>query len=86
MSEVNLLKSHEISISTHFSSKIEHDKIKLETTQVLGCCSQSVAVDLDRFVLYFIRWETCKWRPPTVALWDLRETIRMQALLTLVNP
>jgi len=32
MSEVNLLKSHEISISTHFSSKIEHDKIKLETT------------------------------------------------------
>ena len=32
MSEVNLLKSHEISISFHFSSKIEHDKIKLEIT------------------------------------------------------
>jgi len=32
MSEVNLLKSHEISISSHFSSKIGHDKIKLETT------------------------------------------------------
>ena len=85
MSEVNLLKSHEISISSHFSSKIGHDKIKLETTLVLGyfyiaCTGRS------RPFFVFICYESCKWRPPMVALWDLRETIRIQALLSLVNP
>ena len=29
----------------------------------------------------FIRCESCKWRPPAVALWDLRENIKILALL-----
>jgi len=36
MSEVNVPKWHEVIISSHFSSKIAHAKIKLETTLVPG--------------------------------------------------
>ena len=85
MSEVNLLKWHDIIISSHFSSKIGHDKIKFETTLVLGYFYTACSGRSRPFCI-FIRCESCKWRPPTVALWDLRETIRIQALLSLVNP
>ena len=84
MSEVNLLKSHEINISSHFSSKIGHDKIKLETTLVLGYFYTAYSGRCRSFCI-FIRCESCKWRPPTVALWDLLETIKIQPLLSLVN-
>ena len=51
MSEVNVRKWHGL-ISAHFSSKIGHVKIKLDTT--LNIFTQSVAVDLDRFVFVFV--------------------------------
>ena len=51
MSEVNVRTCHELIISSHFSCKIGHDKIKLETTYVL---TQPVAVYLDRFVFLFV--------------------------------
>ena len=72
MSEVNVRKWHKLFCSSHFSSKLAHAKIKLETF-----FKQPVAIDVDRFVFLFDA-------NPTVALWDLREAIRIQALLSLV--
>ena len=83
MSEVNVHKWHEFIISSHFQAK--KDKIKLETTLVLGYFYIACTGRFRPF-FYFICYESCKWRPPMVALWDLRETIRIQALLSLVNP
>jgi len=85
MSEVNVRKCHELIISSHFSCKIGHDKIKLETTYVLGYFYAACS-GISRPFCIFIRCESCKWRPPTVALWDLRETIGIQAVLSLVSP
>jgi len=49
----------------------------------LDISTQPVAVDVDRFEFLFDA--NRKWRPPTVALWDLLEAIKIQALLSLVN-
>ena len=84
MSEVNVRKWHNIIISSHFSSKIGHVKMKLETTLVRGYFYTACSGRCRPFWI-FIRCESCKWRPPTVALWDLREAIKIQALLSLVN-
>jgi len=70
--------------SSHFSSKIGHAKIKLETSLVLGYFYTACSGRCRPF-WFFIRCESCKWRPPTVALWDLLEAIKIQALLSLVN-
>ena len=51
MSEMNVPKWHELIISSHFSSKIGHVKIKLETTLVLGYV-KPLAVDVDRLVFF----------------------------------
>ena len=85
MSEVNVRKWHNFIISSHFLSKIGHVKIKLETTYVLGYFYTACS-GISRPFWIFIRCESCKWQPTTVALWDLRETIRIQAVLSLVSP
>mgnify|MGYP000088430115 CR=1 FL=1 len=51
MSEMNVRKWHDNIISSHFSSKIGHVKIKLETTLVLGYV-KPLAVDVDRLVFF----------------------------------
>ena len=54
MSEVNVRKWHDLIISSQFSSKMGHVKIKLETTYDLDIFTQPVAAYLDRFVSLFV--------------------------------
>ena len=75
MSEMNVRKWHDNIISSHFSSKIGHVKIKLETTLVLGYFYTACSGRCRPFRI-FIRCESCKWR---------LEAIKIQALLSLVN-
>jgi len=81
---MNVRKWHTFIISSHFSSKIGHVKIKLETTLVLGYFYTACSGRCRPFCI-FIRCESCKWRPPAVTLWDLLEAIKIQALLSLVS-
>ena len=60
MSEVNVRKWHGL-ISPHFSSKIGHVKIKLETTLVLEYF-YTVCIGRSRPFCICIRCESRKWR------------------------
>ena len=82
MSEVNVRKWQNNIISSRVLSKVGHVKIKFETVLVLGYTACSGRC---RPFCICIRCESWKWRPTTVALWDLREAIKIQALLSLVN-
>jgi len=72
MPEVNVRKWHEFIFSSHFSNKIGHVKIKLETTLVLGYLYTACSGRCRPFCI-FIRWESCencKYKHHKAQLWS----------------
>ena len=60
MSEMNVRKWHDNLISSHFSSKIGHVEIKLETTLVLGYVYIAFSGRCRPFGIFYEFYESCK--------------------------